>query len=105
MVIFGFWLSHVPFELFEPLWSLVADCLEPAGRVFFVEDAYRTSDELVEGESSSIIRRRVNDGTAYRAVKVPHQPVELEERLVLTGWRIRVTSTSGPHHWGAGRPA
>jgi SAM-dependent methyltransferase len=105
VVFFGFWLSHVPLELFEPFWSLVADCLEPAGRVFFVDDAYRTSDELVEGESSSIIRRRVNDGTAYRAVKVPHLPAELEERLARIGWRIRVTSTSGPLFWGAGRPA
>jgi trans-aconitate methyltransferase len=104
-VFFGFWLSHVPLELFEPFWSLVADCLEPAGRVFFVDDAYRTSDELVEGESSSIIRRRVNDGTAHRAVKVPHKPAELEERLARTGWRIRVTSASGPFFWGTGRPA
>jgi len=79
--------------------------MEPTGRVFFVDDAYRTSDELVEGESSSIIRRRVNDGTAYRAVKVPHKPAELEERLARTGWRIRVTSTSGPFFWGTGRPA
>ena len=106
VVFFGFWLSHVPLERFEPFWSLVADCLEPAGRVFFVDDAYRTSDELVEGESSSIIRRRVNDGTAYRAVKVPHQPAELEERLARIGWRIRVvTSASGPVFLGAGRPA
>jgi trans-aconitate methyltransferase len=105
VVFFGFWLSHVPLELFEPFWSLVADCLEPAGRVFFVDDAYRTPDELVEGESSSIIRRRLNDGTAYRAVKVPHQPAELEERLARIAWRIRVTSTSGPFFWGAGNPA
>ena len=33
VVFFGFWLSHVPLELFEPFWSLVADCLERAGRV------------------------------------------------------------------------
>ncbi len=105
VVFLGFWLSHVPLELFESFWSLVADCLEPAGRVFFVDDAYRTPDELVEGESSSTIRRRVNDGTAYRAVEVPHQPAELEQRLARAGWRIKVTSTSGPFFWGAGSPA
>lgn len=104
VVFFGFWLSHVPLDLFEPFWSLVADCLHPAGRVFFVDDAYRTPDELVEGESSSIIRRRVNDGTGYRAVKVPHPPAELEQRLARTGWRISVTTTSGPFYWGAGSP-
>jgi SAM-dependent methyltransferase len=105
VVFFGFWLSHVPLELFEPFWSLVADCLKPAGRVLFVDDAYRTADELVEGEASSVIRRRVNDGTAYRAVKVPHRPAELEARLVRAGWQIRVAPTAGPFFWGAGTRA
>jgi demethylmenaquinone methyltransferase/2-methoxy-6-polyprenyl-1,4-benzoquinol methylase len=102
IVFFGFWLSHVPLNRFESFWSLVADCLEPSGRVFFVDDNHRTSEELIEGESSSTIRRRVSDGTAYRAVKVPHRPVELEERLRRLGWRITVTPTSGPFFWGAG---
>ncbi len=105
VVFFGFWLSHVPLELFEQFWSLVADCLSPGGRVLFVDDAYRTPDELVEGESSSVIRRQVNDGTAYRAVKVPHRVAELEDRLTRAGWRVSVTSSTGPFFWGAGRPA
>jgi 2-polyprenyl-3-methyl-5-hydroxy-6-metoxy-1,4-benzoquinol methylase len=67
VVFFGFWLSHVPLERFDSFWSLVADCLAPRGRVFFVDDAYRTPDELIEGESSSTIRRRLGDGRAYRA--------------------------------------
>src|SRR5919204_5591587 len=81
VVFFGFWLSHVPLERFDAFWDLVADCVKPGGRVFFADDGYRTPDELVEGEASSTIRRRLNDGTAYRAIKVPHRPKELEERL------------------------
>ena len=61
VVFIGFWLSHVPAERFASFWSLVADCLGPAGRVFFVDDAYRTPDELVEGPSSSTIRRQIPD--------------------------------------------
>jgi trans-aconitate methyltransferase len=102
VVFFGFWLSHVPMARFEAFWSLVADCLGPAGRVLFVDDAYRTPDELVEGASSSTIRRRVSDGTAYRAVKVPHRPDELQARLARNGWRVTVTPTAGPFYWGAG---
>jgi SAM-dependent methyltransferase len=102
VVFFGFWLSHVPPERFEPFWSLVADCLKPDGRVFFVDDAYRTPDELVEGTSSTTIRRRLNDGTTYRIVKIPHRPADLEERLKRIGWQIKVTSTSGPFFWGTG---
>lgn len=104
LVFFGFWLSHVPLERFDSFWSLVGDCLEIEGRVFFIDDAYRTPDELIYGESSSTIRRRLNDGTAYRAVKVPHEPKQLEERLARLGWRITVTPTSGPFFWGAGAP-
>jgi len=105
VVFFAFWLTHVPLERFESFWSLVADCLAPHGRVFFVDDAYRTPDELIDGASSSTIRRRLNDGTAYRILKVPHQPRELEERLGRSGWSVTVTQTSGPLFWGAGRPA
>lgn len=51
VVFFGFWLSHVPPQRFESFWPLVADCLKPDGRVFFVDDAYRTPDELVYGST------------------------------------------------------
>jgi SAM-dependent methyltransferase len=102
VVFFAFWLSHVPLERFEAFWSLVGDCLGPGGRVFFVDDAYRTQDELIEGESGSTIRRRLKDGSEHRAVKVPHTARELEARLAALGWRISVTQTSGPFYWGSG---
>ena len=102
VVFIGFWLSHVPGERFESFWSLVADCLKPDGRVFLADDAYRTHDELVEGPSSSTIRRHIPDGTAYRLVKVPHQPDDLETRLGALGWDIKVAATAGPFYWGAG---
>jgi 2-polyprenyl-3-methyl-5-hydroxy-6-metoxy-1,4-benzoquinol methylase len=103
VVVIAFWLSHVPAERFESFWSLVADCLRPQGRVFFADDAYRTPAELIEGPASSTIRRQVPGGTAYRLVKVPHQPAELESRLRQLGWDITVTTTAGPFYWGAGR--
>jgi SAM-dependent methyltransferase len=102
VVFMGFWLSHVPAERFESFWSLVADCLKPEGRVFFADDAYRTPDELVEGPSSSTIRRRIPAGTAFRLVKVPYQPADLERRLHQLGWHIRVTAAAGAFYWGAG---
>jgi demethylmenaquinone methyltransferase/2-methoxy-6-polyprenyl-1,4-benzoquinol methylase len=105
VVFFGFWLSHVPPERFASFWSLVAKCLKPDGRVFFVDDGYRAVDELIEGERSSTIQRRLTDGTPYRIVKVPYRPADLEQQLERIGWRIRVHSTSGPFFWGAGRRA
>lgn len=105
VVFFGFWLSHVPPERFDWFWSLVGDCLKPDGRVFFVDDAHRTADELVYGASSPIVRRRLNDGRAYRVVKVPHEPRALQRRLEELGWTIKVHQASEPFFWGAGRRA
>jgi trans-aconitate methyltransferase len=102
VVFFGFWISHVPLDRFEAFWSMIAECLEPGGRVFFVDDAYRTPEELIEGESSSTIERRLKDGTAFRAVKVPYRAPDLEARLEALGWKIEVRQTSGPFYWGAG---
>jgi hypothetical protein len=92
----------VPPGRFGSFWSLVADSLKDDGRVFFADDAYRTPDELIEGPSSSTIRRRLEDGRSYRLVKVPYQSVALEEQLRKIGWNIRVSATSGPVYWGAG---
>ncbi len=102
LVFFGFWLSHVPLERFEPFWSMLEGCLHPNGRVFFADDAYITADELIEGEAPTTIRRRLADGTHFRAVKVPHTPAGLERRLADLGWQIQVHQTAGPFFWGAG---
>jgi SAM-dependent methyltransferase len=102
VVFMGFWLSHVPAERFESFWAVVAAALAPRGRVFFADDGYRTQDELIEGPASTIIQRRTPDGTAYRIVKVPHEPADLERRLRELGWEITVTPTAGPFFWGAG---
>ena len=102
VVFFGFWLSHVPPERFDEFWDLVADCLVPDGRVFFVDDGYRTEDELAWGEQSTTIRRRVADGRAFRIVKVPHEPAALERRLAELGWSVAVTSVAGMFYRGEG---
>jgi demethylmenaquinone methyltransferase/2-methoxy-6-polyprenyl-1,4-benzoquinol methylase len=103
VVFFGFWLSHVPLERFEAFWSRVERWTAPGGRVFFVDDAYRTPDELIYGEDSSIVQRRLSDGSTHRIVKVPHRPHELEARLRGLGWAITVSASErGPFYWGAG---
>jgi trans-aconitate methyltransferase len=104
-IFFGFWLSHIPHERFAPFWSMIDTALHPRGQVFFIDDNLRAPDELIEGEASSTIQRRLSDGTPHRIVKVPHDPKELEERLNKLGWRITVTPTSGPYYWGAGQRA
>jgi SAM-dependent methyltransferase len=102
-VFMGFWLSHVPWSRFRAFWELVDRCLVPGGSVLFVDDGYRTDEELVEGAASTTIRRRLRDGTPHRAVKVPHEAGALQRELAGLGWGIAVHPTSGPFFWGAGR--
>jgi demethylmenaquinone methyltransferase/2-methoxy-6-polyprenyl-1,4-benzoquinol methylase len=103
IVFFGFWLSHVPLERFAEFWSRIEAWLEPDGRVFFVDDAHRTPDELIYGEASPIVQRRLTDGSSHRIVKVPHTPHELERRLSELGWAITVSASARePFYWGAG---
>jgi demethylmenaquinone methyltransferase/2-methoxy-6-polyprenyl-1,4-benzoquinol methylase len=103
-VFFGFWLSHVPLERLDTFWASVAEWLEPRGRAVFVDDSHRTSEELVEGPRSPIVRRRLADGTAFRAFKVAHSPPGLERRLRRLGWDASVTGVRGLFYWGmAGR--
>jgi SAM-dependent methyltransferase len=102
VVFMGFWLSHVPAGRFESFWALVASALAPQGRVFFADDRYRTPEELIEGPASSTIQRRTPGGAAFRIVKVPYEPADLERRLRELGWDITVTPTAGPLFWGAG---
>jgi SAM-dependent methyltransferase len=100
-VFFGFFLSHVPRERFDAFWAMVGRALKPGGRVVFADDGYRTGDELVYGEDSDRIRRRLNDGNAFDIIKVPHEPARLQERLRELGWDVRI-SAAGPFYWGEG---
>jgi SAM-dependent methyltransferase len=102
VVVFAHWLSHVPSALFEPFWSLIASCLHPTGRVFFVDELPHEmwSEDYVD-DAQAIVRRRARNGTEHELVKVFWDPLDLENALHDIGWRIAVTGT-GPLYWGAG---
>jgi demethylmenaquinone methyltransferase/2-methoxy-6-polyprenyl-1,4-benzoquinol methylase len=104
VVVFGFWLSHVPPARFESFWDLVARALKPGGRVFFADDAYRTADEAVD-EAPWLVRRRLPGARSRTIVKIAGEPEDLERRLDALGWRIAVTRAQGPFFWGEGARA
>ena len=104
-VFFGFWLSHVPPERFASFWSTVASALAPNGRVMFVDDGHRTTEELTHGPQSSTIERQLRDGRRFRAVKVALEPKPLERSLRDLGWAIEIQPLGGPFFVGSGRRA
>jgi trans-aconitate methyltransferase len=91
-VFFGAWLSHVPPQRFERFWDLVAECLNPTGRVFFIDElpAVEAHEQVIAGAVAPAVERPLNSGERYRTVKVFYEPGELEARLAALGWKISV---------------
>ncbi len=106
-IFFSFWLSHVPPERFEGFWNVVQAALAPEGRVFFVDSLYSPQgtavDQRLEGEQATTLTRHLNDGRAFRIVKVYYQPTELEARLRRMGWDVTVCATPTFFLYGEGR--
>ena len=88
-VCFAFWLSHVPPARFDEFWSVVADALQPEGRVFFADNS-RQSASTPDDETSV---RTLNDGSSFTIVKRYWEPDELVSVLGELGWAASVAET------------
>jgi demethylmenaquinone methyltransferase/2-methoxy-6-polyprenyl-1,4-benzoquinol methylase len=108
VVVFTFWLSHVPAERFGSFWRLVGEALAPSGRVFFADNLYApwaaAIDHELEGPHAEAVTRRLNDGREFRVVKRFFEPSELESELLRIGWEIEVRGTGDLLLTGSGRP-
>jgi demethylmenaquinone methyltransferase/2-methoxy-6-polyprenyl-1,4-benzoquinol methylase len=97
VVFFSFWLSHVPRARFHSFWALVGSCLNPGGRAFFIDNrrdpTLNRPDPYVFDERDDVQRRRLNDGSEHRVVKVFYEPSQLADRLAAEGWQAQVAST------------
>ena len=100
LVFLGFFVSHVPPELWDIWWSRVASWLDRNGSVFTVDDAAGPnrpySGDAVEEGPPHAHRRQLSGGREYTIVKVFYAPEELAARLKSIGWRSDLRS-SGEH--------
>jgi 2-polyprenyl-3-methyl-5-hydroxy-6-metoxy-1,4-benzoquinol methylase len=107
-VFFGFWLSHVPPERFDAFWHSLGEVLEPEASIFFVDSRYDPTstarDHRLEGEDATTVLRRLDDGRAFRIVKVFHRPLPLTARLSELGWSIDIRETDRYFLYGRGSP-
>ncbi len=104
---FGFWLSHVPPEMFERFWQLVGRCLKPGGRFFFV-DSRRTVfstavDHVLPAPEETVMTRRLDDGREFQVYKVFYEAGSLAARLNALSWdcSLRETETFFIHGQGS----
>jgi trans-aconitate methyltransferase len=97
VVFFSFWLSHVPRPRLALFWELVSSCLLPSGRVFLIDNrldpTWRLADPYVFDEDHDVQRRRLNDGSEHRVVKVFYEPQELGVLLDAQGWQAEIDGT------------
>ena len=105
---FGFWLSHVPEELFDDFWERVKRAVEPGGRVFFIDSLLSEKasaiDHKLPDQAEETMLRRLADGREYRIVKRFHEPQPLQQRLVDLGWNAKVQTTREFFIYGQATP-
>ena len=107
VIFFADWLSHVPPAKFDHFWRTISSALEPAGRVFLVDesdDAWRYEqlrDEFIAETPTPVVTRPVQDGTTFKVVKVYWKPEQLTSRLQGLGWNMSV-HVVGPFFWAQG---
>lgn len=108
VVFFASWLSHVPRARFAPFWELVARCLAPNGRVFFIDEVspvFEASDHVLQDiVEHGVSLRRSFDGRRFTIVKVYRTPEQLTRQLSELGFAVTIRQTQrGVCLYGEGR--
>jgi SAM-dependent methyltransferase len=103
-VFFGFWLSHVPPTSFDEFWALVRSSLRVGGRVAFVDEDDRgtNNDDIHLVDNVPVAPRTLRDGRRFDIVKVYWDPTELEDRLRTLDWQVTVRRVGGTFLYGSG---
>jgi ubiquinone/menaquinone biosynthesis C-methylase UbiE len=108
VIVFGFWLSHVPEDRFEAFWYAVHAALRPHGRVLLIDsarsDRSTAADHQLPAEDEQTMTRRLDDGREFQIVKRFFEPAALERDLGELGWEFQVGSTGEFFIYGTGTP-
>jgi demethylmenaquinone methyltransferase/2-methoxy-6-polyprenyl-1,4-benzoquinol methylase len=104
VVIFGFWISHVPAARLDAFLRMVAGALEPSGRAFFVDGLPEPTSGRVDlpnlrGEGE-LQRRRLDDGREFDVVKNYWPSSELVDRFARAGLDLDVRETAMYFQYG-----
>ena len=110
VVLFCFWISHVPDDALPAFLDAVAAALRPAGRVFFLDGLHEptstAADHVLPAAGEATMVRRLDDGREYRIVKRYRGDNELREACRRADLDVTVVRTATYFQYGIGsRPA
>ncbi len=85
LILFGFWLSHVPPEKLDAFFTKVASALNPGGKLFIIDSLRAQSstahDHTPYQQESIQHTRKLNDGREFTIYKVFYEPQTLRQQL------------------------
>lgn len=106
LVLFGFWLSHVPPDKLDPFLAKVARAARPGGRLFIVDSRranYSSAADHAAYEPESIYHeRKLNDGRKFTIYKIFYEPEALREKLAAFGFDADVRTTDNYFIYASG---
>lgn len=88
LVFFAFWLSHVPPELLDDFFARVQRAVRPGGQLFIVDQYAPLPDDLLLPQEGIYHTRTLQDGRAFKIIKVFYDLEVLEEELAHHGFTV-----------------
>lgn len=106
LVVFCFWLSHVPDERLDAFLDKVRRATRPGGR-FFLVDSRNESTSMAKNHDrptaeTGVRVRKLNDGREFRVVKLFHSPDVLAARFRQHGFDADLNVTPNYFLYGSG---
>jgi SAM-dependent methyltransferase len=90
-VFFGFWLSHVPWDLWPEFWRSVEAMVGPDGVVGVVDEtADGVADKERWTEVPDLVTRGLSDGSEHSVVKLRLDPDHVVAALADLGWAATI---------------
>jgi SAM-dependent methyltransferase len=104
-VLFGFWISHVPRDLFPGFMQSVSGHLRPGGKFFFVDNSRRpeASAPHVVGQQGELMTRRLANGKTSTIVKNYYSMDEITSACVKASLTVKVYETPTLFQYGVGQ--
>lgn len=107
LVFTGFFLSHVPPDRLAATVEMIAECLRPGGRFFFVDSQNVPESGAPDHKEpgGGLAARILNDGRQFTIVKVFYEPHEIERLFARVGIDLHARLTSNFFIYGKGTKA